>query len=716
MVAKDDTLSKNKDIDKLVALISLSFKKIYKPTNNNLRTSSNTNRENHDNTPRVNRGTGYDNQRAVNVVGARENVGTQVVQRSGIQCYNCKEYGNVARECQNPKRANDAAYHKEKMLLCKQEEAGFQLNAEKIQEVTPDAADNFGPIFNTDPLQKVQNDDDNYNVFANHIEHPEQLKSFNDTYLEEQGDTNIIIDLLDMSTNREMVDQDDDDLARERNLLASLIDKLKCKIDDCKNYNKLLESSNKTLVDKLKGEIEDFKTKNKSLESSNNHFKEANNKLSKSNQLMFKDLKKFQAKHDRYHDVNYASKVKINCAKAKGVIPTTSVSRSQLQSNQFEDRVMPNNSQGKMQELVEIILFIIDSGCSKHMMGNPKLQSNYVEKFLGKSKQESFHTKTTPSSKRRLQLLYIDLCGPMRVESINGKKYVLVIVDDYSRYTWTHFLRSKDETPKVLINFLKLVQRGLHVQVRTVRMDKGMEFLNKTLHAYFAREGIVHQTSTAQTPEQNGVVKRQNRTLVKAAQIMLSAAKVPLFFWAEKITTTCFTQMRLLVIPRHEKTPYHIINGRKPSVKFFHIVGLLCYIVKDEEKLDKIKEKGDACIFVGYSTQLRAYTKKTSARNIWRDVYVRTHMSRTEPKNIKEAMADSAWIEAMQEELHQFDQLDVWELVDRPLCKNVINMKWLWKNKNDEENTIIRNKARLVANGYNQQEGIFKESFAQSLD
>ncbi|GKA33877.1 retrovirus-related pol polyprotein from transposon TNT 1-94 [Tanacetum coccineum] len=123
--------------------------------------------------------------------------------------------------------------------------------------------------------------------------------------------------------------------------------------------------------------------------------------------------------------------------------------------------------------------------------------------------------------------------------------------------------------------------------------------MNKTLHAYFAQEGIEHQTSTARTPEQNGVVERWNRTLVEAARTMLSAAKVPLFFWAEAIATTCFTQNRSLVIPRHEKTPYHIINGRKPSVKFFHIFGSLCYIVRDGENLDKMKEKGDACIFVG---------------------------------------------------------------------------------------------------------------------
>ncbi|GKB38870.1 retrovirus-related pol polyprotein from transposon TNT 1-94 [Tanacetum coccineum] len=134
----------------------------------------------------------------------------------------------------------------------------------------------------------------------------------------------------------------------------------------------------------------------------------------------------------------------------------------------------------------------------------------------------------------------MDLCGPMQVESINGKKHVLVIVDDYSRYTWTHFLRSKDETPGVLIDFLTLVQRGLHAQVTTVRTDKGTEFLNKTLHAYFAKEGIRHETSTARTHEQKGVVERRNRTLVEAARTMLSAAKVPLFFWAEAIANNMF--------------------------------------------------------------------------------------------------------------------------------------------------------------------------------
>ncbi|GJV41421.1 retrovirus-related pol polyprotein from transposon TNT 1-94 [Tanacetum coccineum] len=128
--------------------------------------------------------------------------------------------------------------------------------------------------------------------------------------------------------------------------------------------------------------------------------------------------------------------------------------------------------------------------------GLPKLK--YVKDQLcsscemSKAKRSSFKTKAVPSSKGRLNLLHMDLCGPMRVASINGKKYILVIVDDYSRYTWTLFLRSKDETPEVLKDFLTMIQRNLQAQVITVRTDRGTEFLNKTLHAYFKEEGIEH--------------------------------------------------------------------------------------------------------------------------------------------------------------------------------------------------------------------------------
>ncbi|GKF44700.1 retrovirus-related pol polyprotein from transposon TNT 1-94, partial [Tanacetum coccineum] len=164
--------------------------------------------------------------------------------------------------------------------------------------------------------------------------------------------------------------------------------------------------------------------------------------------------------------------------------------------------------------------------------GLPKLK--YVKDQLcsscemSKAKRRSFKTKAIPGSKGRLNLLHMDLCGPMRVASINGKKYILVIVDDYSRYTWTLFLRSKDETPEVLKDFLTMIQRNLQAQVITVRTDRGTEFLNKTLHAYFKEEGIEHQTSTARTPEQNGVVERQNRTIKPKNLNKCKITKIPL--------------------------------------------------------------------------------------------------------------------------------------------------------------------------------------------
>nr|GFA43156.1 integrase, catalytic region, zinc finger, CCHC-type, peptidase aspartic, catalytic [Tanacetum cinerariifolium] len=281
-----------------------------------------------------------------------------------------------------------------------------------------------------------------------------------------------------------------------------------------------------------------------------------------------------------------------------GVNHKTNVSRPQHRRNQLKEKVLPNNSQVKLKKteveehpripsisnkmksvtacndsinsrtlnIVQLILFIVDSGCTKHMTGNLKLLCNFVEKHLGTvrfgndqftpilgygdlvqgnitinrvyyvkglnhnlfsvgqfcnadlevafrkstcfvrdlqgndlliEKRSSFKSKDVSSSKGRLNLLHMDLCGPMRVASINGKKYILVIVDDYSRYTWTLFLRSKDETPEVLKEFLMMIQRNLQALVITIRTDRGTKFLNKTLNAFFKEEGIEHQTSTA---------------------------------------------------------------------------------------------------------------------------------------------------------------------------------------------------------------------------
>ncbi|GJZ27954.1 retrovirus-related pol polyprotein from transposon TNT 1-94 [Tanacetum coccineum] len=631
-VTEDEEMSKEKEIDKLMALISLSFKKIYKPTNNNS-----------------------------NFI--KQQSSTPVVQKSGIQCYNCKEYGHVSRECQKPKRVKDAAYHKEKMLLCKQEEAGVQLNAEQqIKEVTPDPVDNSGPIFDDEPTHKVQNNNDNYNVFAMENEHPEQPESSNDIYLTELATPISLLISSDtiFCLRRKMAK------CQQHIRIAPGMYKVHTKPDQTRKHLQLHQKLGNLSkrVSFSTGVIPTTSVSRPQLKS--DHLEErvlSNNSQGKKQEVEDHQISGETVKFGNdqiapilgYGDlvqgtitikrVYYVEGLNHNLFSVgqfcdadlevafrkstcyirdlKGNDLLTGSRGTDLYSISLQDSTTPNpiclmakatSSQAWLwHRRLSHLNFDTINLLSKNNIVNGLPKLKFVKDHLcsscelGKAKRKSFHTKTTPSSKRRLQLLHMDLCGPMRVESINGKKYVLVIVDDYSRYTWTHFLRSKDETPGVLIDFLTLVQRGLHAQVTTVRTDKGTEFLNKTLHAYFAKEGIRHETSTAQTPKQNGVVKRRNRTPVEAARTMLSTAKVPLFFWAEAITTACFTQNRSLVIPRHEKTPYHIINARKLLVKFFHIFGSLCYIIRDGENLDKMKEKGDACIFVGYSTQSKAY-------------------------------------------------------------------------------------------------------------
>ncbi|GKE98829.1 putative ribonuclease H-like domain-containing protein, partial [Tanacetum coccineum] len=125
---------------------------------------------------------------------------------------------------------------------------------------------------------------------------------------------------------------------------------------------------------------------------------------------------------------------------------------------------------------------------------------------------------------------------------INGKKYILVIIDDYSQFTWVKFLRSKDETPEFVIKFLKQIQVGLNKTVRYIRTDNGTKFINQVLTQYYESVGIFHQTLVLRTPQQNSVVERQNHTLVEAARTMLIFSKALMFLWAEAVATACYTQ------------------------------------------------------------------------------------------------------------------------------------------------------------------------------
>nr|GEY30622.1 retrovirus-related Pol polyprotein from transposon TNT 1-94 [Tanacetum cinerariifolium] len=211
----------------------------------------------------------------------------------------------------------------------------------------------------------------------------------------------------------------------------------------------------------------------------------------------------------------------------------------------------------------------------------------------GKSKRASHPPKPVPNSRQRLHLLPMDLCGTMSIASINGKRYVLVIVEDYSRYMWVHFLISKDEAPEVIIKFLKRITVLFQSSVIIIRTDNGTEFKNQVLKEYFDTVGISHQMSYVRTPEQNGVVERRNRALVEAARTMLIFSRTPLFLWAEAIATA------------------------KPDISFLHVFGALCYPKNDHEDIGKLGAKGDIGFFIGYfadSCAYRVYNRRTKKR------------------------------------------------------------------------------------------------------
>nr|GFB44936.1 retrovirus-related Pol polyprotein from transposon TNT 1-94 [Tanacetum cinerariifolium] len=200
------------------------------------------------------------------------------------------------------------------------------------------------------------------------------------------------------------------------------------------------------------------------------------------------------------------------------------------------------------------------------------------------------------------------------IESVNGKMYIIVIVDDYSRFTWVKFLRSKDETPMFIIKFLKMIQVRLNVPGRRIRTDNGTEFVNQTLWDYYEEVGISHETSVARSPQQNGVVERRNQTLIEAARTMLIYAQAPLFLWAEVVATACFTQNRSIIGLHHGKTPYKLMHGKQPDLSYFYVFGALCYPTNNGENVGKLQPKAYIGIFIGYAPSkkaLRIYNRRT---------------------------------------------------------------------------------------------------------
>ncbi|GJS15936.1 putative ribonuclease H-like domain-containing protein [Tanacetum coccineum] len=225
----------------------------------------------------------------------------------------------------------------------------------------------------------------------------------------------------------------------------------------------------------------------------------------------------------------------------------------------------------------------------------------------GKQHKASCKAKTVSSISHSLQLLHMDLFGPTSVRSLNHKTYCLVITDDFSRFSWVFFLRTKDETSAILKDFIRQIENQLNQKVKTIRSDNGTEFKNKDVIEFCGLKGIKREYSNARTPQQNGVAERKNRTLIEAARTMLADSFLPNTFWAEAVSTACYVLNRVLVTKPHNKTPYELLTGKIPIISYIRPFGCHVTILNTIDHLGKFAGKSDEGFLVGYSLQSKAF-------------------------------------------------------------------------------------------------------------
>jgi hypothetical protein len=226
---------------------------------------------------------------------------------------------------------------------------------------------------------------------------------------------------------------------------------------------------------------------------------------------------------------------------------------------------------------------------------------------IGKQVKTSHPKLQHLTTDRVLELLHMDLMGPMQVENNGGKSYAFVIVDDFSRYTWIEFIREKSETFGVFREICLRVQNEKDTSVMRIRSDHGREFENALFSEFCASRGIKHEFSSPITPQQNGIAERKNRTIQESARVMLHAKQMPYHFWAEAMSTACYIHNRVTIRKGTSCTLYEVWRGKKPNVSYFHIFGSKCYILLDRDPRRKLDPKGEEGIFLGYSTNSRAY-------------------------------------------------------------------------------------------------------------
>jgi len=329
----------------------------------------------------------------------------------------------------------------------------------------------------------------------------------------------------------------------------------------------------------------------------------------------------------------------------------------------------------------------------------------------------------------------------MNIASLNGSKYFILFIDDFTRMTWVYFLKQKSEFFSVFKKFKVFVENQSGCLLKKLITGNGKEYTSAEFNKFCDDLGIERQLTVSYSPQQNGVSERKNRSVLEMARCMIFEKKLPKSIWAETINTDVYLQNRLPTKVVEGMTPIEAWGGIKLSIKHLKVFGSLCYTHIPDVKRSKLDEKAEKGILVGYSSKSKGYKVygidsnkiflnrdvKVDEDAYWNwetsqvgrglslssledtnedqdeevddnfavrgtrslsKIYQRCYSAVLEPTNFEDASKVEKWYQAMKEEMDNIEKNKTWQLVDKPRDKNVIGVKWVYRVKMNPDGSI----------------------------
>ncbi|KAE8680428.1 putative Double Clp-N motif-containing P-loop nucleoside triphosphate hydrolases superfamily protein [Hibiscus syriacus] len=375
------------------------------------------------------------------------------------------------------------------------------------------------------------------------------------------------------------------------------------------------------------------------------------------------------------------------------------------------------------------------------------------------SKQHLLKFNTSNSrGKSVLELVHSDV-WQAPVTSLSGEKYFVSFIDDYSRRCWVHPIKKKSDVFSTFKNFKARMELDSGNKIKCFRTDNGGEYISEEFDDFCRKEGIKRQFTVANTPQQNGVAERMNRTLLEITRAMLRDAGLEKSLWAEAVNTACYLVNRAPSTIIELKTPMEMWTGKPADYSNLHVFGSIVYVMYNSQEISKLDPKSRKCKFLGYADRVKGYrlwdltaqfeqedsseaelahdeqklesseaptprqSDRVRRRPNWHSYYVIEGniaycllTEDGEPSTYQEAINNSdvsLWMMAMQEEIEALHKNNTWDLVPLPQGRKPIGNKWVFKIKRNGDDQVERYRARLVVKGYAQKEGIdFNEIFS----